>query len=992
MKSVIDVISPLIKHQFPEVYQDTGPEFILFVEAYFQWLESNFQKLQLTSTTNFNVADTITQGTTTGTIFYVDSQTVLVKVNGFTQFNCNVLCNDFTPVTSSSGGTAYVKYQWRVNPIYNARKLPNIRDIDTTLDSFVVHFKEKYLKNIDFDVATNKKMLVKNSLDLYRAKGTSRAVDLFFRLMYGAESKVEYPGEKMFRLSDGEWFQPVYLEISHSQYTVNLVGKEITGAISGAKAFVEKYIKRIINGGFVYILQLSAVRGTFVRDEVLKAGTLVRGAPAVLGSLNDTTIVKGGSGFAVGDIVKFNSSKGEGALARVASIGASSGIIEFDIIEGGYGYTVNGITGLSAAEQAQRSQTVVSEKTITVTSVATSNVEYFKLFEGVTQPRAEIVYDHATNNTLFDVGSTIRVSNATHNTAFGVILTNSANTSNSSLGTLLIGITDNGTVTAGDDVYLVANPSITANIGSVNTAVSATANVMGWSNSATLTLTSVSNAAAITFGDVLYQVSGFDETANATITATTITGVSGNVEIANLNGAFVSTLPVLVRNKPTVNASLESVKTTVGVYNISNTFSTDYNLPIFFDQTGSSANVYNISDGADAAFKIGALDNSEVVYLNTDLISGNNTSNVPYLNVSLNAASYGFSKNASSNASSVLFNALTFDNFTIGTISALNNINPGIDYNIDPFTLAYQPLIVGLDKKDYVFTVANATGSFSIGETIQQAAYDTLGYTLYANGAALSIGEFVYQGEWGGYVSSVNATAISIVNATANLFANSTVSGNLFSGSNIAYEQAISSVVQANATYTARGIVKDVIDNTVYVKRIQFDNLFLVGNTITGDTTGATAIISTISEDSSSKPIGHNADIAGLAAAGTGVVKQLEITDSGLGYKNNQELVFVSEDGTRTGTVLAIVNGSGKSKGYYRRGGSFISSDYKIQDGYYYQEYSYEIFSRVPLDKYSDMFKKVVHVAGTQLFGSVLVESYKPATVNVIESSVTVTP
>ena len=991
MKSVIDVISPLIKHQFPEVYRDTGPEFILFVEAYFQWLESNFQKLELESTTGFNVNDTVTQGSTTGVVYYVDSKILLVRINGFTQFNCNVLCNDYTPITSSSGGQSYIKYQWRVNPIYNARKLPNLRDIDTTLDSFVVHFKEKYLKNIDFDVATNKKLLVKNSLDLYRAKGTSRAVDLFFRLMYGAESKVLYPGEKMFRLSDGEWHRPVYLEITHSEYTVNLVGKEITGAISGAKAFVEKYIKRIVPGGFVYILQLSAVRGEFVRDEILKVGQVVVGAPVVLGSLNNTTITAGGQGFSVGDIVKFNSSKGEGALARVVSIGEASGIIEFDIIESGYGYTVNGITGLSAAETAQRSQTIVSENNIEVTGVTTSNTQYFKLFEGVTQPRAQIVYDHATNNALLTVGSSVRVSNATHNTAFGVIMTNDANTSNTSIGTLLIGITDNGTVTAGDGVYLISNASISANIGSVNTAVSATGNVMGWSIKATLSLGSVSNSAGLAFGDVVYQSDGIIETANAVIQSINITGISGNVEVANLNGAFVNSLPVLVKSKPTINGSVTAVKTSVGIYNVTNAFSTSYNLPVFFSLTGTSANVNVIGEGTDAAYKIGSLDNGETVYLNTDLVGANNASNVPFLNVSLNATAYGFSKTPAANASSVLFDALSFSNFTIGSIATLNNINPGLDYNLDPFTLAYQPLITGLDKKDYVFTVANSTGSFSIGETIEQDAYDLLGYTLQANGSGLSVGEKVYQNTWSGYVYSINAAAntINVINATA-AFTNSSISGNLYSYSNASYDMDILSATQANVSVTAKGIIKDVIDNTVYVKRIQFDDYFLVGNTITGDVTGATSIITDIGTDNTSRVIGYNADISALAAAGSGVVKELEITDSGLGYMNDQELVFVSEGGERTGTAVAIINGIGKSKGYYRRGGSFASADYKIQDGYYYQEYSYEIFSSVPLDKYSEMFKKVVHVAGTKLFGSVLVESFKPVTIECIESSVSV--
>jgi hypothetical protein len=44
-----------------------------------------------------------------------------------------------------------------------------------------------------------------------------------------------------------------------------------------------------------------------------------------------------------------------------------------------------------------------------------------------------------------------------------------------------------------------------------------------------------------------------------------------------------------------------------------------------------------------------------------------------------------------------------------------------------------------------------------------------------------------------------------------------------------------------------------------------------------------------------------------------------------------------------------------------------------IHDGDYYQEYSYEILSKISVDRYADMFKKVMHTAGTKFFGSALV-------------------
>ena len=169
---------------------------------------------------------------------------------------------------------AFVKayYEWMEqpgNPLYQARNLNNYRDIDTTLDEFIVHFKEKYLRNIQFDTATNKKLLVKNSLDLYRSKGTERSIDLFFKLVYGADAEVKYPADNLFRLSDGTWEVPLYLEITNSKYNVDYVGKQIIGSLSGAKAFVEKYIRRRTDHGYVNILYVSDIVGNFINSEVI---------------------------------------------------------------------------------------------------------------------------------------------------------------------------------------------------------------------------------------------------------------------------------------------------------------------------------------------------------------------------------------------------------------------------------------------------------------------------------------------------------------------------------------------------------------------------------------------------------------------------------------------------------------------------------------------------------------------------------------------------
>src|SRR6478736_3193257 len=130
------------------------------------------------------------------------------------------------------------------SPVYNSRKYISDHDVDTTVDSFIVFFKEKYLKNIQLNTATNTKQLIKNSIDLYRSKGTENSIRLFFDLIFSADSEVYYPGNDVFKLSDADFAIPEYIEISSRPINRLLVGRSITGVNSNATAFVERLVRR----------------------------------------------------------------------------------------------------------------------------------------------------------------------------------------------------------------------------------------------------------------------------------------------------------------------------------------------------------------------------------------------------------------------------------------------------------------------------------------------------------------------------------------------------------------------------------------------------------------------------------------------------------------------------------------------------------------------------------------------------------------------------
>jgi len=186
----------------------------------------------------------------------------------------------------------------------------------------------------------------------------------------------------------------------------------------------------------------------------------------------------------------------------------------------------------------------------------------------------------------------------------------------------------------------------------------------------------------------------------------------------------------------------------------------------------------------------------------------------------------------------------------------------------------------------------------------------------------------------------------------------------------------------------AEGIVKKANSTNITVKRIQLNDLWDNSLVIRGESTGATANITRISPLTNTYPIGLNADVDADVITAEGQVVSLEIIDSGYGYTNNEIVQFVSEDGLRAGTLKTVLGGVGLGKGYYRSSKGFLSDEFCIQDGDYYQEYSYEVFTKLSVDKYSDMFKKVMHTAGTKFFGSVKLTEEGNTAVELAQSSI----
>jgi hypothetical protein len=134
------------------------------------------------------------------------------------------------------------------------------------------------------------------------------------------------------------------------------------------------------------------------------------------------------------------------------------------------------------------------------------------------------------------------------------------------------------------------------------------------------------------------------------------------------------------------------------------------------------ATVNAVSTGTPGGFKIGAISDSEVIYINTDFIGDNNSNNQPYMGLTINAASYGLPGNTSAGYTSVLSTCLTKAPIAIGTIASLTERNPGLNNTTKPFAVEYEKSIAGFGKPSRIVChVGNTAGGYTVGEDVTQA-------------------------------------------------------------------------------------------------------------------------------------------------------------------------------------------------------------------------------------------------------------------------------
>jgi hypothetical protein len=109
-----------------------------------------------------------------------------------------------------------------------------------------------------------------------------------------------------------------------------------------------------------------------------------------------------------------------------------------------------------------------------------------------------------------------------------------------------------------------------------------------------------------------------------------------------------------------------------------------------------------------------------------------------------------------------------------------------------------------------------------------------------------------------------------------------------------------------------------------------------------------------------------------------GVIQRIDVVDPGAGYIEHP--LWPQADLTQSGDGTAVANvnvggGPFKTLGYWLNDDGHLSSKKFLQDGDFYQYYSYQLKVDLSLNTYRDIVKEIVHPAGMKMFGLVAIET-----------------
>ena len=308
---IVDRLSTRLSSLLPEHIKDDAPIFEMFLEAYFEYLESEIivlsSKGELTgirledgtsetaaavlleagtvlSTPDADTSKLIQEGDVeplqVGEYIYGSKSGSVAKVkviNGLTLIVDTISGTGFSEtetITGRDGNQTGVIKTYKENAIVANNRLLDYSDIDQTLETFLQYFQKDFIPSLDLKETQNARLTLKNIGSLYKQKGTAESVKFLMRLLYGEDAEIKYPIDETVFASDSGFNEERRLSITMDLGATPKQNDKIVQyndtdtTIIDAEAIVENaYITDLENREYSLSISLTH-RGEFEKNKI----------------------------------------------------------------------------------------------------------------------------------------------------------------------------------------------------------------------------------------------------------------------------------------------------------------------------------------------------------------------------------------------------------------------------------------------------------------------------------------------------------------------------------------------------------------------------------------------------------------------------------------------------------------------------------------------------------------------------------------------------
>jgi len=756
-------------------------------------------------------------------------------------------------------------------------------DINRTLDTFLPKFKNQYAQNFPLTAQIDDRRLIKFIKQFYEAKGSEKAIELLFRILYNERTEIFYPSEQVLRASDGIWIEDITLKlavdtsITANPFDLSSKTAKITYYENISSVTYERTVETSISNvtKFAYVSpavyelvtnlpktatirvpgagasanalvsggQVKAIVGETSKtfSSITTAGTLVA-TVATSGAAGQFTC--GNSTLSIGDRLTITGTPGVATLAATVAVSGTAG--QFTC----------GASTLAVNDRVRITGT--KGGTATITGYTTGTTYRVSAVTG-TSPSVT-GFTLTTESGTAIVTTAGKLTGLTYATATGINLTSNTITVPShgySTGDVVIYDKNGGTIITGLTNYAVYFV-IVVDVNTIKLATSAGNATLGTA----VDLTIVGSGSQLLYAPVIDTGNGYFAT--PAVQFTSATGTSATARAILADTGEISHVIVInggsgYSTAPAVTFSTEAVRTKVEI--VSGTTTTLYG---YIVRQLSTVEVIDCSGTPPCGFSVG------------DIYSIDESGSVGSYTVEFNSA-------------------------TTGTLAA---------------TVA----------------TSGTAGQFTCGAS-----------TLAVNDRITITGTRAGSGTITGYTTGTVYRVSAVTGASPNV-----------TGFTLTTEANVAIVTTAGTLTGLTYTTSTPSSSGYFLNKYNETDTTLNPYTLVGRDNKASIRIDAI-------------DVDGCPTA-------VSIFDTGFDFERGTFTVDIESALGCTATLSFTTGAVNVKTGRFRDSRGMLSNVNKLQDNFYYQNYSYVVRSNVPSNKWLDIVKNTTHPAGTAIFGELTIE------------------